>query len=73
MFTENAFDSLKNHFNYKVDRTSPIIVVCRVFHNYEMWGALELGLANARIRGDTIMGFGVDKLPIVREGKHAKT
>jgi hypothetical protein len=34
-----------------------------------MWGALELGLWNARIRGDTIMGFGVDKLPIVKEGK----
>jgi hypothetical protein len=26
-----------------------------------MWGVLELGLANARIKCDTIMGFGVDK------------
>jgi hypothetical protein len=77
--TENAFGSLKNrwkilkHFNYRVDRASPIIVVCCVFHNcYEMWGALKLGLANARIKGDTIMGFGVDKLLIVREGEQAK-
>ncbi len=77
---ENAFGSLKNkwkflkHFNYRVDKTSPIIVVCCVFHNYcEILGALEFGLANARIRGDSIMGFGVDKLPIVREGKQAKT
>jgi len=38
-----------------------------------MWGALELGLANARIKRDTIMGFGVDKLLIVKEGEHAKT
>jgi len=49
--TKNAFGFLKNkwkflkHFNYKVDRASPIIVVCCVFHNYcEMRGALELGL-----------------------------
>jgi hypothetical protein len=28
---------------------------------------LELGLANARIKGDNLMGFGVDKLLIVRE------
>jgi hypothetical protein len=38
-----------------------------------MWGASELGLANEKKRGDTIMGFGVDRLPNVREGKHAKT
>jgi hypothetical protein len=76
---ENAFGSLKNrwkilkHFNYRVDRASPIIIVSCVFHNYcVMWGALELGLANARIKGNTIMGFGVDKLPIVREGDQAK-
>jgi hypothetical protein len=37
---ENAFGSLKNrwkilkHFNYRVDRASPIIIVCCVFHNY---------------------------------------
>jgi hypothetical protein len=61
---ENAIGSLKNrwkflkHLNYRIDRASPIIVVCCVFHNYcVMWGALELGLANARIRGNTIMGL----------------
>ncbi len=70
---KNRWKFLK-HFNYKVDRASPIIDVCRVFHNYcEMWGASELGLANEKKRGDTIMGFGVDRLPNVREGKHAKT
>jgi len=37
-----------------------------------MWGALNLGLTNARIKCDTIMGFGVDKLLIVKEGEHAK-
>jgi hypothetical protein len=46
--TENV-GSLKNrwkilkHLNYRVDKTSPITIVCCVFHNYcEMWGALEL-------------------------------
>jgi len=77
---ENAFGFLKNkwkflkHFNYKVDKTSLIIVVCCVFHNYcEILNALEFGLTNARIRGDSIMGFSVDKLPVIREGKQAKT
>jgi hypothetical protein len=32
--------------------------------------ALEFGLAILKIRGDTIMGFGVDKLP--REGEQTK-
>ncbi len=36
---------------------------------YEVWGALEPRLANARIRGDNLMGFGVDRLPIVRKGE----
>jgi hypothetical protein len=29
-------------------------------------------LANAKIRGDNLMGFGVDRFPIVREEKQAK-
>jgi hypothetical protein len=29
-------------------------------------------LANARINGDNLMGFGVDRLPIVKEREHAK-
>jgi hypothetical protein len=33
-----------------------------------MWGAPEPRLANARIKGDNLMGFGVDRLPIVRKG-----
>jgi hypothetical protein len=77
---ENAFGSLKNkwkilkHFNSKVNKESPIIIVCCVLHNYcEMWGVLEPSLANAKIRDDNLMGFGVDKLLIVREGKQAKT
>jgi hypothetical protein len=57
-------------FNFKVDKTSPITIVCCKLQNYcEMWGALKLRLANARIRGDNLMGFGVDKLPIIREGE----
>jgi len=37
---ENAFGSLKNrwrflkHFNYRVDKASPISIACFVFHNY---------------------------------------
>ncbi len=76
---ENTFGSLKNrwrslkHFTSRIDRTSSIIVTCCVFHNYcEMWSAPELGLANARIKDHNLMGFGVDKLLIVRERKHAK-
>jgi hypothetical protein len=71
---ENAFGSLKNkwrilkHFNSRVDKTSPITIACCVLHNYcEMWGALKLKLANAKIRGDNLMGFGVNRLPIVKE------
>jgi hypothetical protein len=37
-----------------------------------MWGVPELRLANARIRGDNLMGFGVERLLIVKEGKQAK-
>jgi len=60
-------------FYSRIDRTSPIIVACCVLHNYcEMWGAPKLGLANARINGDNLMGFGVDRLPIVKEREHAK-
>jgi hypothetical protein len=33
---------------------------------------LELGLANARIKGDNLMGFGVDRLLFVKGRKHAK-
>jgi hypothetical protein len=45
---ENAFGSLKNrwtilkHFKSKVDKASPITIVCCVLHNYcEMWGVLK--------------------------------
>ncbi len=76
---KNVFGSLKNrwkilkHFNSRVDKTSPITIACCVLHNYcEMWGALEPKLANAKIRGDNLMGFGVNRLPIVREGEQAK-
>jgi len=37
-----------------------------------MWGVSEPRLANAKIRGDNLMGFGVDRFPIVREEKQAK-
>ncbi len=77
---EYAFGSLKNrwkilkHFNSIVNKTLPIIVACCVLHNYyEMWGVPEPRLANARIKGDNLMGFGVDRLPFVKEGKQAKT
>jgi hypothetical protein len=76
---ENAFGYLKNrwkflrHFNSKVDKASPIMIACCVLHKYcEMWGALEPRLANAKIGGDNLMGFGVNILPIVKEGKQAK-
>jgi hypothetical protein len=56
------------HFNFRVDKASSITIVYCVFHKYcEMWGAPEPRLANARIRGDNLMGFGVNKLPIVKE------
>jgi hypothetical protein len=38
-----------------------------------MWGALELKLANARIRGENLIGFSVEKSLIIKEGKEAKT
>ncbi len=45
-----------------------MIIACHVFHNYcEMWGALEPRLANAKTMGDNLVGFGVNKLPIVKE------
>ncbi len=56
------------HFNSKLDRVAPMIIACHVFHNYcEMWGALEPRLANAKTMGDNLVGFGVNKLPIVKE------
>ncbi len=73
---ENVFGFLKNgwkflkHLNFIVNK---IIVACCVFHNYcEIWGVLEPRLANAKIRSDNLMGFGVDRLFIVREGKQTK-
>ncbi len=45
-----------------------MIIACYVFHNYcEMWGALEPMLTNAKIMGDNLVGFGVNRLPIVKE------
>ncbi len=76
---ENAFGYLKSrwrilkHFNFRDDKTTPIIIVCCVLHNYcEMWDALEPRLTNARIKGENLMGFGVNRLPIVRIRKQAK-
>ncbi len=41
--------------------------------NYcEMWGASKPKLANARIKGDNLIGFGVDRLFILRKGQKAK-
>ncbi len=61
------------HFNFEVDKTSSITIAYYVLHNYcEMWGAPEFRLTNARIRGDNLMGFGVNKLPIVRKRDQAK-
>jgi hypothetical protein len=76
---QNAFGSLENrwrilkHFDFRDDKTSPIIIVCCVLYNYcEMWGALKPRLANTRIKGDNLMGFGVNRLLIVRKGEQAK-
>ncbi len=76
---ENAFGSLKNRwqilkrFNSRVDKTSPITIACCVLDNYfEMWGALTLGLANARIKGDNLIGLSVDGLLILRKGQKDK-
>ncbi len=38
-----------------------------------MWGALELGLANARRRGDDLIRFGIDRLLTIRKGELAKS
>jgi hypothetical protein len=39
-----------------------------------VWGATsELGLANARKRGDDLVRFGVDRLLTIRKGEHAKS
>jgi hypothetical protein len=77
---ENAFGFLKNiwrilkHFNFKIDKASPITVVYCVLHNYcEMWGAPKLGLTNAKIRNDNLMGLGVDRLPIFLKRKASKS
>jgi len=76
---KNAFVSLigrwkiLKHLNSKVDKASLIIIACCVLHNYcEMWGAPEPRLANTRIKGDNLMGFGVNRLLIVREGDQIK-
>jgi len=76
---ENAFVFLKNrwkvlkYFNFRINKASPIIIAYCVLHNYcEMWGAPKPKLANARIRGGNLMGFGVNRLFIVREGEQAK-
>jgi hypothetical protein len=37
-----------------------------------MWGAPEPRLANPRIKGDNLVGFGVNRLLIVKEGEQAK-
>ncbi len=37
-----------------------------------MWGALELGLANARRRHDNLIKFSVDRLLTTRKGEQAK-
>jgi hypothetical protein len=34
-----------------------------------MWGVPKPRLANAKIRGDNLMGFGVDRLLIVKKGE----
>jgi hypothetical protein len=45
-----------------------MIITCYVLHNYyEMWGALEPRLANAKTMGDNLTRFGVNRLPIVKE------
>jgi hypothetical protein len=38
-----------------------------------MWGAPEPKFANAKIRGDNLIGFGVDKSFTIKEGKQTKT
>jgi hypothetical protein len=44
----NRWKILK-HFNSKVDKTSPIIIVCCVLQNYyEMWDALKLRLTKCK-------------------------
>ncbi len=69
---KNRWRILK-HFNSIVNKASPITIACCVFHNYyEMWGASKPRLANAIIRGDNLMGFGVNRLFIIREGKQQK-
>ncbi len=61
------------HFNSKVDKASPITIACCVLQNYcEIWGASKPKFTNARIRGDNLMGFGVDRLLFVRKGEQAK-
>ncbi len=77
---ENAFDSLTNmwwllkHFNSRVDKASPITIVYCVLHNYhEMWGASKPRLANARIKGDNLIEFSVDRLYVLRKGKRIKS
>jgi hypothetical protein len=37
-----------------------------------MWGAPELGLTNAKIRGDNLMGFNVSRLPTIKKGGQVK-
>jgi hypothetical protein len=37
-----------------------------------MWGPLKLRLANAKTMGDNLIGFGVNKLPIVKEQKRVR-
>ncbi len=51
-----------------------LITIACVLHNCcEMWGAPEPKFANAKIRGDNLIGFGVDKSFTIKEGKQTKT
>jgi len=48
------------------------IAYCVMCNYCEMWGASKPKLANARIKGDNLIGFGVDRLFILRKGQKAK-
>jgi hypothetical protein len=73
---ENAFGTLKNRwrvlkkFNMRVDRAARVIVACCWLHSYcEMQGDPEPWEADRR---DPLVGFGVCRLPILRDGEPTK-
>lgn len=73
---ENIFASLKNkwqvfkHFNFRIDKSARVGVVCCVLHNYyELWGQTKPWVANLGNYWDLLIGLPSARMPLFRKGK----